>query len=59
MTKLKHLLIDKKVEQKELAEAAGCSPQYISRCINGRDNMSPRVLDAICEHLKVNKEEIL
>lgn len=58
MKKLRNLMFDKNVTQKELADFCGCSQGYLSRCIRGRDVMSPRVKMKVSEYLGVTEEDI-
>ena len=58
MKKLRNLMFDGNVTQKELADFCGCSQSYLSRCIRGRDKMSSRVREKIAEFLGVSEEDI-
>ena len=58
MKKLRNILFDSNVTQKELADFCRCSQSYLSRCIRGRDKMSPRVREKIAEFLGVSEEDI-
>lgn len=58
MKKLRNVLFDSNVTQKELAAFCGCSQGYLSRCIRGRDVMSPRVLSLVAKFLGVSEEDI-
>lgn len=57
--KLKHILVEKDVQQKELAEAAGVSEPYISAVINGYKVPSVAVLKAIADRLEIKVDELL
>ncbi len=58
MKKLRNVLFDSNVTQKELATFCGCSQGYLSRCIRGRDVMSPRVKSLVAKFLGVSEEDI-
>ena len=57
--KLKHILVEKDVQQKELAKAAGVSEPYISAVINGYKVPSVAVLKAIADRLEIKVDELL
>lgn len=59
MKKLRHILIDRDVQQKELAAYAGCSEAYLSECMHGRKDPSLRVLRKIAEFLELSIDDIL
>ncbi len=58
MKKLRNILFDSGVTQVELANFCGCSQSYLSRCIRGRDKMSPRVKALIATFLGVSEKDI-
>lgn len=58
MKKLRNILFDSNIKQQELADFCGCSQGYISRCIRGRDVMSPRVKSLVAKFLGVSEEDI-
>lgn len=57
--KLKHILIDKDIEQQTLAEAVGVTPAFISFVIKGYKVPSIAVLKRIADYLEISVDELL
>lgn len=57
--KLGHILIDKKVKQKELAELIGHSRPFISAILNDKRMPSVHDLKLIADYLQVSVDELL
>ena len=53
------LMYDKKVTQRELAKAAGCSENMIATIVSGKKMPPLRILVKIAERLDVTVDEIL
>lgn len=59
MKKLKQILIDKKITQKELASQLGISEVNLSRYLNGERKMSIVILYRISRILNTHMEDLL
>ena len=57
--KLRHILIDKNVQQKELATAAGTSEAYISYILDDIKPPSLAVLKKISDYLEISIDMLL
>lgn len=57
--KLKHILVEKKVRQRELAKAAGTSEAYISYVLDDIKTPSLPVLKKITDYLGVSIDMLL
>ena len=56
--KIKHVLVDKDITQKELAKAMGVSEPYISYVVNGYETPSAEMRKKIARFLGVKEKEI-
>lgn len=56
---IKHLLIDKDVSQRDLAEAAGVSEYMISKVISGAKKPPFDVVVAIANRLEVTVDDLI
>ena len=59
MSKLKEILRNKKMSQRELAKEVGISHQSINNFINGRYDMTSKKLYKIAKFLNVPMEELV
>ncbi len=59
MSKLKEILRDKKISQRELAKEVGVSHQSINNFITGRYDMTSKKLYKIAKFLSVPMEELV
>ena len=57
--RLKECLDDAGMTQKELAEKANCTPQFISNVIKGKRNMSFQTAEIFAEILQVRSGYLL
>ena len=57
--KLREILLERRIAQKELAEAAGVSESFISHVINGKKMPSVLVLKRVADYLHVTVDELI
>ncbi len=59
MSKIKRILIKKRMKQGELAKAVGVSAQTISDFVNGKHDIASKTLYRIAKYLNVPMEELI
>lgn len=57
--RIKHIMLDKDIKQKDIAKAAGVSEAFISYVINGKSKPPKKLLEILSSYLGISSQEIL